>query len=191
MYNTLAMLQNLLTREDMEMPLDEISAAYQSKALPNLLASAYNKLFGLTLKLATKYRAIENEDIATKSLQILDYCLLEYDGASIPFVNYYAIMLTRELREEMKRLNTDKRRVKFFSSSYDALLEDGYEQGYEQTYDIIEILDGIDLTKDEALYCRMAVNSFRQIEINEALNISKHDFYKMKSVLGHKILEAM
>ena len=60
-------------------------------------------------------------------MEKLDDCLLTYKNGQASFSTYFTRTLHNKFREETQALNTHKRKAMFFSDSYEAMLEDGFD----------------------------------------------------------------
>ena len=127
MITTLEMLSTLIINETLEMTLEEIAVAYREDLNPSLLAAAFAKTYKLIINISNHYYGLTQDDIASFSLEKLDFCLQTYNDDKAAFSTYFSTNLKNKFREETQYLNTQKRKVMFYSESYDMMVENGFD----------------------------------------------------------------
>lgn len=188
MINTLKTLSTLITNETLEMTLEEIAAAYREDLNPSLLATAFAKTYKLILKVSEKYYGLTEDDIASLSLEKLDYCLQTHDSQIAAFSTYYTTHLMNKFREETQSLNTHKRKIMFHSDSYESLVENGFdiesEMALDETFDSLE---SYGLNARELEYCNLIIQNYSNAEISKKLGVSIMTLSNMRKKLREKL----
>ena len=190
MLKTLNTLSTLIIEETRVMSLEEIAEAYRESLNPSLLALAFEKTFKLIINISAKYYGLTNEDIASFSLEKLDLCLQTYKNGQANFSTYFTTNLMNKFREETQALNTQKRKVLFFSESYDLMVENGYDlvAATCEENDIIDTLNEYDLTEKELQYCSLILCDWSNSEISKMLGVSVMTLSNMRKKLREKLL---
>ena len=112
MYETLKMMESIITGKEEKVDEIEIIREYQEKQSPNILAYFYIKNFGLITKASKTYSKLNYNDKASFCLQELDKCLQTYQlDVSIKFSTYFIKCYKRRLYAENGLLNTQKRKM--------------------------------------------------------------------------------
>lgn len=97
MNSTLKTLKPLITGKYSKMELEEMSEEYKLSQSPEILATAFEKLFKLILTKGGKFTTVSSEDLASISLQKLDTCLMLYDPETAKFITFYLTSLHNAL----------------------------------------------------------------------------------------------
>ncbi len=188
MITTLKTLSTLITNETLEMTLEEIAVAYREDLNPSLLAAAFSKTYNLIINISNRYHGLTQDDIASFSLEKLDFCLQTYNGDKAAFSTYFYINLTNKFREETQYLNTQKRKVMFYCQSYDEMVENGFDlESPEQMRDTIDNLASYGLTERERVYCDLILKDFTNEEISKLLGVSVMTLSNMRKKLRKKL----
>lgn len=175
MQQTLKLLTPLLTPENLALSLEELSANYRSSLDPRLLAAAYHKTYKMTLAASKHFFGLTTDDLASFTLTTLDFCLLNFEPAAAKFTSYYHTILNNKLRHETQALSTHKRKANMFPTSYDGLVENGFEAVADeeyQTWMTMEYVNDCYLTDREKKYCQMVLEDYTNAEIAKELQVS-------------------
>ena len=108
----------------------------------------------------------------------------------LKFSTWYTTVLKNKFREETESLNYDKRKVVFFSESYNRLLESGFDIE-DTSFNFNNIVDNINisnLSADEKLFCDLIANYNSSIDIMEIMNINQNKYYYLKNKLKKKLI---
>ena len=189
MISTLKTLSTLIINETLEMTLEEIAVAYREDLNPSLLAAAFAKTYKLIINISNHYYGLTQDDIASFSLEKLDYCLQTYDEDKAAFSTYFYTNLKNKFREETQYLNTQKRKVIFYSDSYDMMVENGFDlESPEPIKETIDNLESYGLTEKEMTYCDLILKDFTNAEISELLGVSVMTLSNMRKKLREKLM---
>lgn len=189
MIATLKTLSTLIINETLEMTLEEIAVAYREDLNPSLLAAAFAKTYKLIINISNHYYGLTQEDIASFSLEKLDYCLQTYDEDKAAFSTYFYANLKNKFREETQYLNTQKRKVIFYSQSYDEMVENGFDlESPEPIKETIDNLESYGLTEKEMTYCDLILEDFTNAEISKQLGVSVMTLSNMRKKLREKLM---
>lgn len=171
MYETLKMLERLNNPEVASKTLEQLSSMYQEQQRPDILAAAYKKVFPWIVTQKNKYVAFSEQEVGSFALEKLDMCLQMYNGKS-KFITYYSNVLHNKLREELEYLLTHKRKANMFPTSFEALLEDGFDLvNHQMEYVNTELmLDCLNLDKDELDFCKAS------LECSRVSNMATRDY---------------
>lgn len=189
MISTLKTLSTLIINETLEMTLEEIAVAYREDLNPSLLAAAFAKTYKLIINISNHYYGLTQEDIASFSLEKLDFCLQTYYDDKAAFSTYFYINLRNKFREETQYLNTHKRKAIFYSDSYDMMVENGFDlESPEPIKEMIDNLESYGLTEKEMTYCDLILEDFTNAEISKQLGVSVMTLSNMRKKLREKLM---
>ena len=190
MLRTLNILSTLIIEDTRNMTLEEIAEAYRESLNASLLALAFEKTYKLIIHVSNSYYGLTDEDIASFSLEKLDLCLQTFKNGQANFSTYFTTNLMNKFREETQALNTQKRKVLFFSESYDLMVENGYDlvAATCEENDIIDTLNEYDLTEKELQYCSLILCDWSNSEISKMLGVSVMTLSNMRKKLREKLL---
>ena len=189
MITTLKTLSTLIINETLEMTLEEIAVAYREDLNPSLLAAAFAKTYKLIINISNHYYGLTQDDIASFSLEKLDFCLQTYNDDKAAFSTYFSTNLMNKFREETQYLNTQKRKVMFYSESYDVMVENGFDlESPEQVRETIDNLASYGLTGKEMAYCDLILKDFTNAEISKLLGVSVMTLSNMRKKLKEKLM---
>lgn len=171
MYKTLKMLEKLITEETSRKTLEELALMYQKQPRPDILAAAYKKVFPWIVKQKQKYAAFSEQEIGSFALEKLDVCLQLYNGKN-KFITYYANTLHNELRTQIESLLTQKRKANVFPTSFEALLDEGFDLVDQRTeyLNVDLLINCLNLEDDELNFCKATLQSGR------VSNLATRDF---------------
>lgn len=174
MQDTLKMLRTLITEESKEMTNEQLAEAYKKDKNPIYFATAFCKAYKLIRYVAENYirdYGLTEEDVASYSLEKLDYCLLNYSDKA-HFTTFFVTVLKNKFRTETQALSMQKRCTMLYSSSLDDLHEQGWDASEENDIGTEDILIGHNLTAKEKEYCRYIMSAYTNKEIAEKMNVS-------------------
>lgn len=126
MQETYKMLVGLTQNKHKDLSMEQLAIEYQKDFDPSILAESFVRNYSFILQIASGYYGLTEQDIASHSLERLDYCLQTYQRGN-KFLTYYGTVLKNKFREETQYLNTHKRKVIFHSSSYEAMVDNGFD----------------------------------------------------------------
>lgn len=189
MLRTLNILSNIIMEDTQDMTLEQIAEVYGESLNPSLLALAFKKTFKLIIYVSRNYYGLSDEDIASFSLEKLDDCLLTYKNGQASFSTYFTRTLHNKFREETQALNTHKRKAMFFSDSYEAMLEDGFDliACTIEEDNFIESLHEYNLTTKELQYCELLLNGWTNKDISDKMEVSVMTLSNMRKKLRLKL----
>ncbi len=172
------------------MSLEQIAEAYRESLNPSLLALAFEKTYKLIINISAKYYGLTDEDIASFSLEKLDICLQTYKSGQVNFSTYFTTTLMNKFREETEALNTQKRKVLFFSDSYEAMVENGFDLVAATCEDdeIMDTLTQYKLTEKELQYCNLILDGWNNSEISKMMGVSIMTLSNMRKKLREKLM---
>ena len=189
MLKTLNLLSTLIIEDNRDMTLEQIAEAYRESLNPSLLALAYAKTFKLIIQISAKYYGMTNEDIASFSLEKLDFCLQTYKIGQARFSTYFTTILMNKFREETEALNTQKRKAIFYSDSYESMVENGYDLvACTMEDDMLYSLEEYNLNARELEYCSLVSSDFTNAEISAKLGVSVMTLSNMRKKLRVKLM---
>ena len=189
MLRTLNILSNIIMEDTQDMTLEQIAEVYGESLNPSLLALAFKKTYKLIIYVSRNYYGLSDEDIASFSLEKLDDCLLTYKNGQASFSTYFTRTLHNKFREETQALNTHKRKAMFFSDSYEAMLEDGFDliACTVEEDNFIESLHEYNLTTKELQYCELLLNGWTNKDISDKMEVSVMTLSNMRKKLRLKL----
>ena len=188
MIGTLKMLSTIITPETKELTLEEIATVYKKDLSPSLLATAFAKTYKLIISISNNYQGLTQDDIASFSLEKLDFCLRTYEANNAAFSTYFFVNLRNRFREETQQLNTQKRKALFYSQSYDAMVENGFDlESPEHISEAIDNMESYGLTERERLYCDLILRDYTNAEISNLLEVSVMTLSNMRKKLRRKL----
>jgi len=189
MEQTKKMLDKLITEESKKMTLEQLAEAYQKELNPIYFATIFNKMYNLIINLSNHYYGLNKDDIASFALEKLDYSLRTYDGVH-KFSTWYTTILKNKFREETESLNYKKRKVVFFSDSYDELLKSGFDL-QDNSFTFNDINSSINLNKlsqQEILFCNLLANYYSKNDVMKIMNLTKNNYYYLKNKLKKNLI---
>jgi RNA polymerase sigma factor (sigma-70 family) len=189
MDKTLKMLESIIDQNRINMPMIQLVSEYKESLSPALFALAFKKVYKLALYQARSFYGLSDEDICSFTLEKLDEAMLNFDtekGAK--FETYFTTVIHNKFRQETQHLQYQKRKVIFHSTSYDKLVEDGFDIEFtdSQLEDIQQDLIRYNLTKNELAYCLLSIKDYDNKDIAEILNVSKMTVSNIRKKLRDK-----
>jgi len=156
MQETYKMMVGLTQDKYKDLSMEQLAIEYQKDFDPSILAESFVRNYSFIFQMASRYYGLTDQDIASHALERLDYCLQTYRQGN-KFLTYYGTVLKNRFREETQYLNTHKRKVIFHSSSYEAMVDNGFDlvasTQEDETTDLIEDLREYGLEDKEIEYC--------------------------------------
>lgn len=156
MQETYKMLVGLIQNKYKDLSMEQLAIEYQKDLDPSILAESFVRNYNFIFQLASGYYGLTEQDIASHALERLDYCLQTYQQGN-KFLTYYGTVLKNKLREETQYLNTHKRKVIFHSSSYEVMVDNGFDlvacAQEDETTNLVEDLREHGLEDREIKYC--------------------------------------
>lgn len=156
MRGTYKMLVELTQDKYKNLSMEQLALEYQKELNPSILAESFVRNYSFIFQIASGYYGLTEQDIASHALERLDFCLQTFKQGN-GFLTYYGTVLKNKFREETQYLNTHKRKVIFHSSSYEVMVDNGFDlvagaQGNEMA-ELIEDLREYGLDDREIEYC--------------------------------------
>jgi hypothetical protein len=156
MQETYKMMLGLTQDKYKDLSMEQLAIEYQKELNPSILAESFVRSFNFILQISSHYYGLTDQDIASHALDRLDYCLQTYQQGN-KFLTYYGTVLKNKFREETQYLNTHKRKVIFHSSSYEVMVDNGFDliacTQEDEIADLVEDLREYGLEDREIQYC--------------------------------------
>jgi DNA-directed RNA polymerase specialized sigma24 family protein len=156
MQETYKMMVGLTQDKYKYLSMEQLALEYQKELNPSILAESFVRSFNFILQTSSHYYGLTDQDIASYALERLDYCLQTYQQGR-KFLTYYGTVLKNKFREETQYLNTHKRKVIFHSSSYEVMVDNGFDlvasTQEDEIADLVEDLREQGLEDREIQYC--------------------------------------
>lgn len=194
MNNTLQTLSTIITEEFQHNNLEQLADAYKKDLNPSIIASAFSKCFDLINHVASQYFGLTSEDIASFSLEVLDFCLQNYVPGTCVFTTYYTTVLKNRFRQETQSLSTHKRKASMYSDSLDGLMEEGFDvanddESYLNSKDaLMTDLNTLNLRDIEKNYCELVATGYTNKEISKILKVSVMTLSNLRKSLRVKLV---
>lgn len=189
MYKTLQTLQTLIDPATKEMTLEEVAESYRVSLNPSLLALAFQKMFPLLLSTASKFAGLTLEDVASLSLQELDYSLQTYKPGKYAFTTYSIKVVSNRLREETIANNQQKRKANQCCENIDTVRSESIidmDKQLEQL-EFYDALNSCNLTERERLYCAYIIDGYPTREIAQKMQITPQRLCEYRKHLRKKL----
>ena len=180
MNDTLKLLQPFIIESSDDITLETLAGIYKVQPHTRALATGFYKLFRLICKIKDEYWGLDETDVASWSLEILDKCFHTYDGTA-KFITYYAKCLRNKLREETEKKNYKKRKCILVS------INEVVEEGICDVYNLIDMLLPETLTYKEKLYCLLASKGYDNSFIADILGVSRMTISNIRKSLKVKL----
>jgi len=156
MQETYKMMVGLMQDKYRDLSMEQLALEYQKELNPSILAESFVRNYNFIFQMASGYYGLTEQDIASYALERLDYCLQTYQQGR-KFLTYYGTVLKNKFREETQYLNTYKRKVIFHSSSYEAMVDNGFDlvasAQEDEITNLVEDLREQGLEDREIQYC--------------------------------------
>ena len=194
MNNTLKTLSTIITEEYQQNNLEQLADAYKKDLNPSILASAFSKCFDLINYVSSQYFGLTSEDIASFSLEVLDFCLQNYVADSCVFTTYFTAILKNRFRQETQSLSTHKRKIAMYSDSLDGLMDEGFDvtnddDSYLNSKDaLMTDLNSLGLRDIEKNYCELVAIGYTNSEISKILKVSVMTLSNLRKSLRVKLV---
>ena len=189
MQETYKMMVEIVQASFKELTLEQLAITYQKELNPSILAESFVRSYSFIFQMASGYYGLTEQDIASHALERLDYCLQTYQQGN-KFLTYYGTVLKNKFREETQALNTQKRKAVFHSSSYEVMVENGFDlvaSAKEDGVNILEELQDYGLTNREIEYCLYILIGESNADIAEQMDCSIMTLCNMRKKLREKL----
>ena len=193
MNNTLKTLSTIITEEFHKNNLEQLADAYKEDLNPSILASAFSKCFDLINHVSASYFGLSTEDIASFSLEVLDFCLQNYVAGRCAFTTYYTTILKNRFRQETQALSTQKRKASIYSDSLDGLMDEGFDVAdsdgnfLDSKEALMFNLSRLNLRDLERDYCELVALGCTNSEISGILQVSVMTLSNLRKSLRVKL----
>ena len=190
MRGTYKMLVELTQDKYKNLSMEQLALEYQKELNPSILAESFVRNYSFIFQIASGYCGLTEQDIASHALERLDYCLQTYQQGR-KFLTYYGTVLKNKFREETQYLNTYKRKVIFHSSSYEVMVDNGFDlvanaQGNEMV-ELIEDLREWGLEDKEIRYCFYLLMGESNANIAKSMGCTIMTLCNMRKKLKKKL----
>jgi hypothetical protein len=190
MRGTYKMLVELAQDKYKNLSMEQLALEYQKELNPSILAESFVRNYSFIFQIASGYYGLTEQDIASHALERLDYCLQTYQQGR-KFLTYYGTVLKNKFREETQYLNTYKRKVIFHSSSYEVMVDNGFDlvanaQGNEMV-ELIEDLRERGLEDKEIRYCFYLLMGESNANIAKSMGCAIMTLCNMRKKLKKKL----
>jgi hypothetical protein len=190
MRGTYKMLVELAQDKYKNLSMEQLALEYQKELNPSILAESFVRNYSFIFQIASGYYGLTEQDIASHALERLDYCLQTYQQGR-KFLTYYGTVLKNKFREETQYLNTYKRKVIFHSSSYEVMVDNGFDlvanaQGNEMV-ELIEDLRERGLEDKEIRYCFYLLMGESNANIAKSMGCTIMTLCNMRKKLKKKL----
>jgi hypothetical protein len=190
MQETYKMLVGLTQDKYKDLSMEQLALEYQKELNPSILAESFVRNYSFIFQIASGYYGLTEQDIASHALERLDYCLQTYQQGR-KFLTYYGTVLKNKFREETQYLNTYKRKVIFHSSSYEVMVDNGFDlvanaQGNEMV-ELIEDLRERGLEDKEIRYCFYLLMGESNANIAKSMGCTIMTLCNMRKKLKKKL----
>ena len=182
-------MRSIMRDEDRAKTLEVIALEYQESKNPSLLAASFDRLHELIWKLSNKHIILSDADVASISLERLDYAMQMYKGDKASFITFYHSILFNALRKAYQDANRVKSKAIHYSNSLDTMIECGYDvESYYTQDNLDEMYEDAQLDLRERKYCQLILEGYNQSEIATMFGVSgamvTHIKNKIKSKLS-------
>ena len=190
MKETYKMLVGLTQNKYKNLSMEQLAIEYQKELNPSILAESFVRNYNFIFQMASGHYGLTEQDIASHALERLDYCLQTYQQGR-KFLTYYGTVLKNKFREETQYLNTHKRKVIFHSSSYEVMVDNGFDlvanaQGNEMV-ELIEDLRERGLEDKEIRYCFYLLMGESNANIAKSMGCTIMTLCNMRKKLKKKL----
>jgi DNA-directed RNA polymerase specialized sigma24 family protein len=190
MQETYKMMVGLMQDKYKDLSMEQLALEYQKELNPSILAESFVRNYNFIFQIASGYYGLTEQDIASHALERLDYCLQTYQQGR-KFLTYYGTVLKNKFREETQYLNTYKRKVIFHSSSYEVMVDNGFDlvanaQGNEMV-ELIEDLRERGLEDKEIRYCFYLLMGESNANIAKSMGCTIMTLCNMRKKLKKKL----
>lgn len=190
MRGTYKMLVGLTQDKYKNLSMEQLALEYQKELNPSILAESFVRNYSFIFQIASGYYGLTEQDIASHALERLDYCLQTYQQGR-KFLTYYGTVLKNKFREETQYLNTYKRKVIFHSSSYEVMVDNGFDlvacAQEDEITDLIEDLRERGLEDKEIRYCFYLLMGESNANIAKSMGCTIMTLCNMRKKLKKKL----
>lgn len=182
MSNTYKFMAPLVSNELKELTLNELAFMYQSNNDSRILATAYVKIYKLSISISNQFWGLNEDDLDSWCLEKLDYCLRTLNP-KFAFTTYFATVYRNKLREETEALNYKKRKCILVA------INELITEGLEDTYNLLELMLPDTLTDREHELCILESEGYDRKYCAEQLGVSKMTISNMEKSLRVKLAD--
>lgn len=184
MRDTLKMMKSILEGYHVDKTLDELIYEYQQNQSSYIIAYIFVNNYGLFETIAMKYRLLDNQDIASFSLQELDKALMRYTfDSNCKFTTFLTACLNNRLKSEQECLFHNIRRANYFADN----IEELYNTPSNFEFDLFDLND-YNLSQEEKQQVKLLLHGYSAKELALLFNVTKMTIYKRNKKIGKKIL---
>jgi len=190
MQETYKMMVGLMQDKYKDLSMEQLALEYQKELNPSILAESFVRNYNFIFQIASGYYGLTEQDIASHALERLDYCLQTYQQGN-KFLTYYGTVLKNKFREETQYLNTHKRKVIFYSSSYEAMVDNGFDlvvyPQEDEITNLVEDLRKYGLEDREIQYCFYLLIGEPHVDIAKKMGCTTMTLYNMRKRMRIKL----
>lgn len=184
MKETRKMLSALIQDEHITKTLEEIAVGYQYTFDPALFAAAFDKIYLLATKLASKYYSISDDVVASITTVTLDKALQLYDpNRNTSFSSYFYFILNNEFKHELAKTTQEKDMANYKTIEIDENFVDRSDI-FTGLYNLIPA--GL-LTEREMMICEGFSNDLNMNDLAPQLGISSTRVGKIRKKIAKKL----
>lgn len=186
MESTYKMLQPLMIEPYINMSLEELSIIYTNSGLnPCILACAYNKTYKMIIDLSKRFWNLNEDDIDSYFLEMLDFGLQSWDDCKgTRFSTYLYKLMYNKFREITQASNYEKRKV----NNSTVELKDIQSKASTDVYNLWECGSYLDcLSEKERQYCRLVSIGYDNHSIKDIMCVSWMTLTNLRKSLRRKI----
>jgi len=190
MQETYKMMVGLMQDKYKDLSMEQLALEYQKELNPSILAESFVRNYNFIFQIASGYYGLTEQDIASHALERLDYCLQTYQQGN-KFLTYYGTVLKNKFREETQYLNTNKRKVIFYSSSYEVMVDNGFDlvvyPQEDEITNLVEDLRKYGLEDREIQYCFYLLIGEPHVDIAKNMGCTTMTLYNMRKRMRIKL----
>lgn len=181
-------MRSIMRDEDKSKTLEELALEYQSTKHPSLLAASFERLHELVWKLSNKHTLLSDADVASIALERLDYAMQMFDGEQAKFITHYHSILYNALRKAYQDANRVKSKSIHYSSSLDAMMENGYDvESHDEYNNLTGLYEDAQLDLREQRYCQLILDGYNHTEIAQMFGVSGAMITHIKNKIKSKL----
>ncbi|MDD3039728.1 helix-turn-helix transcriptional regulator [Bacteroides sp.] len=183
------MFRRYVVPEKLNEPVERLAVEYQATLNHTIFATIFYKVFKLAVTISHEYYGLTAEDIASWSVEKLEYCLRTFKAEENgKFSTYYGAVLRNKFKEETVALTMQKRKVHMYTDSLDKAVELGFDTPAPTIDDMwLNIETDSNLTPREKQFCYLVINRYSSLEIAETLGVSQMTLTNIRKQLRVKI----
>lgn len=190
MQETYRMMVGLTQSKYKDLSMEQLAIEYQKGLNPSILAESFVRNYSFIFQMASGYYGLTEQDIASHALERLDFCLQTFKQGN-GFLTYYGTVLKNKFREETQYLNTHKRKVIFYSSSYEVMVDNGFDlvacAQEDEITNLVEDLREYGLEDKEIQYCFYLLMGEPNVNIAKNMGCTTMTLYNMRKRMRIKL----